>query len=492
MKILSAKTAFSSENQFEQLDLSLNEKTQKQSISQNRAGQSRFQLNRVLSGDSQPLSQMLVDRVSIQQSTNMDYQSNYSAHISSQSSVQSVATGDSAAYSQQYAMEKLIGGLIDKQVVISRIQSKEDIQLSDKEGILPQTSQGNASGGLTQIQTSREWEMSLKQTDIHFEDQSVRFSSQGQVTTEDGRIIDFSLDLSLNRSFLSRKQEQTLVHRWQETVSLTDPLVISLDGKVPQLSDVRFEFDLNSDGTLENINFVSSGSGFLAFDKNNDSRINDGSELFGPGTGNGFEELAAYDLDQNNWIDENDAIFSQLSVWTKDDQGNDQLISLKDAGLGAIALDYAATTFSLTGEDNALQGKLQRTGAFLFENGQVGAVQQIDLVSHKPEPVQEPVETRSQDLSDSPPAMAPLRFLSVPVTERPASEEAINPLKDLMDKIEKLKEEMGRLYESMSPVTTQKRSRHGSRRHYQGIMMDSSVLLSGYQRGLSRLPGRYA
>jgi hypothetical protein len=31
--------------------------------------------------------------------------------------------------------------------------------------------------------------------------------------------------------------------------------------------------------------------------------------LFGPQTGNGFAELAEYDEDKNNWIDENDSIY---------------------------------------------------------------------------------------------------------------------------------------------------------------------------------------
>ena len=501
MKILSAMTAFSSENQFEQLDLSLNEKSSKKSVSdivirQNRVTQNRIRLDRSQPGDMQPLSRILVDRVSIQQNKRMEYQSNYSADISSQSKVTFLASDEAVDYSQQYAMEKLVGGIIDKQVVINHIEEKEDFFLpqgrilSNGDYILSGDSQDSLSR--VQSQSSGEWEISLKQTDIHFEDESVQFAAQGQVTTEDGRIIDFSLDLSLLRSFLSRKEEETLIHRWQESVTLTDPLVISLDRKVPQLSDARFEFDLNFDGKKENINFVAPGSGFLAFDKNNDGKANNGSELFGPGTGNGFEELAAYDQDQNNWIDENDAIFSQLSVWTKDDQGTDRLISLKDAGLGAIALDFATTTFNLTQEENTLQGKMQRTGVFLFENGQVGSVHQVDLVSHEPEPVQELTINSSLESSESSLEMEIPVFTSVPITEQPQTEEVNNPLKELLDRIEKLKEEMGRLYEAMNPVTGQKRSKRGGRRYYQGIRMDSSVLLSGHHRGITRLPGRYA
>ena len=69
------------------------------------------------------------------------------------------------------------------------------------------------------------------------------------------------------------------------------------------------EYDLHesySDGRKDNISFVQPGSGFLAVDKNNDGKINNGKELFGPNTGNGFDELAKYDSDGNQWIDESD------------------------------------------------------------------------------------------------------------------------------------------------------------------------------------------
>lgn len=51
---------------------------------------------------------------------------------------------------------------------------------------------------------------------------------------------------------------------------------------------------------------VRPGGVFLALDKNGDSVINDGKELFGAATGQGFKELAIYDSDKNYWIDEND------------------------------------------------------------------------------------------------------------------------------------------------------------------------------------------
>lgn len=368
--------------------------------------------------------------------------------------------------------------MIEKDVVIRSIQAGEDVVLKDGHTIQP------GQGNVPQVSgraINPMWEISLKQTDIHFEEEHLSMSSSGQVTTEDGRKIDFSLDMSLNRSFVSRTQEETLVQRWQERINLTDPLVISLDGKAPTLYDARFEFDLDSDGETQMIHFVNPGSGFLAFDKNNDQVINDGSELFGPGTGNGFEELAQFDEDQNNWIDENDAVFSQLSVWTRDANGKDTLISLKDAGVGAIFLGHAQTLFNMTSSDNSLQGQLKNAGVFLFENGQVGSVSQVDLVSRavQTKPLIEPHLANPLLIKkESPVNLQPGAAAAV------VEEESTSPLKELLDRIKEIKEQMGRLYESMKLTTPDnRRNRRSGMNRYRPLEIDSSILNSGYQSG---------
>ena len=71
-------------------------------------------------------------------------------------------------------------------------------------------------------------------------------------------------------------------------------------------------------------------------DFNNDGIINDGKELFGPNSGNGFSDLANYDLDKNGWIDENDTIYDKLRIWTKDTEGNDYLLALAKESIWSI------------------------------------------------------------------------------------------------------------------------------------------------------------
>ena len=151
-------------------------------------------------------------------------------------------------------------------------------------------------------------------------------------------------------------------------------------GSAEQLSNQKFSFDLDADSDREDISFVQGG-GFLAFDRNGDGKINNGKELFGPVSGNGFAELKALDEDGNNWIDEKDAVYRQLAIWTKDNEGKDVLSSLKQSNVGAIHLGNVSSPFDIKDSQNNLQAQVRASGIWLSENGQVGSMQQIDLVA---------------------------------------------------------------------------------------------------------------
>ena len=124
---------------------------------------------------------------------------------------------------------------------------------------------------------------------------------------------------------------------------------------------------------------LNPNSGYLALDANSDGIINDGNELFGTQSGNGFKDLLAHDEDGNGWIDEADSIFQKLKIWTMDENGNSTLIDLAEAGIGAIYLGYENTEFSLKNDANETNAVIQKTGLFLYENGMSGTIQQMDL-----------------------------------------------------------------------------------------------------------------
>lgn len=212
--------------------------------------------------------------------------------------------------------------------------------------------------------------------EMHYEAEKTTFAAQGLVKTQDGREIAFAVDMSMSREFL---REQSISIRAGDAVQLKDPLVINFGGNAAELTNTRFSFDIDSDGKQDQIAFVGADSGFLALDKNGDGTINDGRELFGASTGQGFAELAAHDEDGNEWIDENDSIYSKLRIWSKDEQGRDQLVGLGERGVGAIYLGHVTTPFSIKDQDNSLLGQVRSSGVFLHEDGRAGTVQQIDL-----------------------------------------------------------------------------------------------------------------
>lgn len=203
------------------------------------------------------------------------------------------------------------------------------------------------------------------------------FSTTGTVVTADGTEISFGIEMYMSRSFYEMASETIDFGQ----ARMMDPLVINLDNNVASVSDQKFLFDLDADGTEESISMLGSGSGYLALDKNEDGIINDGSELFGTKSGNGFADLAQYDSDGNGWIDEADEIFSKLKIWTIDENGNSKLCSLGQAGIGALYLGSADTEFSLNAADNTTNAVIRKTGMFLYENGRVGSLQQLDLAT---------------------------------------------------------------------------------------------------------------
>ena len=183
----------------------------------------------------------------------------------------------------------------------------------------------------------------------------------------------------MSRSFQEYYEEN--VNMFQ--VSMCDPLVINLNGNIAELSDQTFLFDLDGDGQEDEINRLTAGSGFLALDKNDDGVINDGKELFGTKSGNGFADLAAYDTDRNGFIDEGDEIWNKLKIWVMDENGESHLYSLAEKGVGAICLQNTATDFAITDENNQAKGRIRNTGFFLYENGEAGSVQHVDMTLHE-------------------------------------------------------------------------------------------------------------
>ena len=201
------------------------------------------------------------------------------------------------------------------------------------------------------------------------------FQASGRAVTEDGRTIDFDISLYMSRSYT----EYMNVSFPAVKNALFDPLVVNVGSEIADIKDQTFRFDIDCDGIEDEISMFSKGTGLLALDKNDNGKIDDGNELFGTKSGDGFADLREYDSDGNGWIDENDEIFEKLKIWCKDDDGNDILMNLKEADIGAIYLGEQQTEFTMGGADGVRDGVIRSTGLFLRESGTVGTIQHVDL-----------------------------------------------------------------------------------------------------------------
>jgi hypothetical protein len=206
----------------------------------------------------------------------------------------------------------------------------------------------------------------------HYEKESNSLQFAGSITLEGGKTTQFAMAVEFSQEYEEISME--VVKREQ----LKDPLVISFSTEPVRLSGDKFEFDIDSDGEKDEIAQLERGFGFLALDKNGDGVINDGTELFGAQSGNGFAELAQYDQNQDGFIDENDDIFNNLTIWIKN-EGQDSQVGLKEKGIGAIALDNVDSPYTIRDGDEKL-GIIRKSGYYLNENGSAGLVQQLDYI----------------------------------------------------------------------------------------------------------------
>ncbi|GLS24599.1 hypothetical protein [Marinibactrum halimedae] len=247
---------------------------------------------------------------------------------------------------------------------------------------------GNGQGALLSMEQSSSVELSV----------SASFSLGDETFSFDfteSRSQSFSAEIALSQSTAPQSSPARR--------ELIDPLVLNF-GEPLSFTDQRTLFDLDADGQEESIPLIGENSYFLALDRNGNNEIDDGSELFGPATGNGFEELALFDQysfggNGNGLIDIGDSIFNQLSLFRPDtfvsdfinadnvendsdntQQNNGNLISgisLQQAGVSFIYLAAEQASFEYVDEDNNLLARAAYESTY---GGAVsGSIQHIDI-----------------------------------------------------------------------------------------------------------------
>lgn len=288
----------------------------------------------------------------------------------------SASATDSVSYSYRGIARKLYLSLLDFLESLSLRGMFNDNSMHSGNSYAQTSDETPGILTMTNAASPSRWTVKTTYSSSFTEKECTTFSSTGSVKTADGRELSFNLDMSMSREYM---EKHSISYVTDYSAILTDPLVINLKDNPVSVSDQSFLFDIDGDGKDETIARMNSDSGFLALDKNGDGIINDGNELFGTKTGNGFKELSEYDSDGNGWIDESDEVYEKLKVCITDENGNDKLISLKDADVGAIYLGNAKTTFNVTDDTNDLKARVRSTGVYLHEDGSAGSVQQVDF-----------------------------------------------------------------------------------------------------------------
>ena len=258
------------------------------------------------------------------------------------------------------------------EMMLARIQGCKNVKCDMGRGM---SAPVPASGSVAVVSNSGVYVKKTMRSEFYSEQEITTFTTTGKAKLADGREIDIDFTFEMSRRF-----EASVTSYSEKSIQVCDPLVLNFNGDVSELSNQKFLFDLDCDGENEEISYLQNGSGFLALDKNDDGIINDGSELFGTLNGDGFADLAQYDIDKNGWIDEADEVFTHLKVWTKDRDGNDVVVSLKKAGVGAIYLGCVDTQFALKNQyNNNTNGIIQKSGVYLMESGEVNTIQHVDF-----------------------------------------------------------------------------------------------------------------
>ena len=223
---------------------------------------------------------------------------------------------------------------------------------------------------------SPQWGLSVDMVTHSRSSERLSFEASAEVTTADGREIALSLALNY-----SREIETSTALSLRAGEAMKDPLVLTYPGSALELMSSGLEFDLDVDGVNDILPALASNSAYLALDRNSDGMINDGRELFGALSGDGFADLREFDVDGNDWIDERDPVFARLRLLHVGADGEPQMIALGKGNVGALYLGNVATPFRLTepGTDNTT-GQLRSSGLFVTGSGQAGSLQQLDVV----------------------------------------------------------------------------------------------------------------
>ena len=216
-------------------------------------------------------------------------------------------------------------------------------------------------------------------------------------TAEIGAIHTAHLN-DTNQSYYSQAQMDAMSPE-QLSKMVSSPIVLNLDGMGIQTvaAAAGIHFDLNASGSNDNVGWITSGSGFLVEDINNNGIIDNGSELFGTATKlsngttaqDGFAALRALDTNGDGVLTSADAAWNSLKVWVDGNMDGasqtSELFTLQSLGVASLNLNAVKTATGSNGNWTLLDstytttdGTVRDLADVYFDNhGTTGAISSL-------------------------------------------------------------------------------------------------------------------
>lgn len=273
-------------------------------------------------------------------------------------------------------MRRLLEALTGKRIELVKAEDLE-IGATDQQAIdalAGQAAAADASTTAPRVAARTGWGLELDIERTHIETTAVNFTAQGSIVTEDGHVVTF--DASFVKQSASVDVEKITLRAGD--AQLRDPLVLLYSGTHAELTQDLQEFDLDANGSVERLPTLANGA-YVVQDINHNGRVDDGKELLGALSGDGFADLTAMDRDGNGFVDAGDTGFASLYLWTPGQAEASALTSLADAGLLGLHTGKVSTPFELESADGNLAGRVRSTGIYLTTDGVVRPLEQIDV-----------------------------------------------------------------------------------------------------------------
>ena len=273
-------------------------------------------------------------------------------------------------------LESFLGRALD----ISGFSFNSDMEHSSKEKVNGTLSSVNDIFSATSAELINIDGQSFQQGDLlsveqwHSHEQHLNYQVKGVFNVNDQ-------ELSLDYNFALSSEQVSYSKIEMSAAALKDPIIVQFGSQGLGNIKGQKDFAINQDNTLDSLPIFSGDVGYLVYDKNNNQQADNGSELFGPTTGQGFTELAQLDSNNNGFIDADDQQFEQLYLWqpSGDKDQTNQWLSLKEAEIQAISLSAISTPFDFYDQQGKIQAQLRQSSFAISESGNGLGVHQIDV-----------------------------------------------------------------------------------------------------------------